>query len=280
MNRKKKSGTVVTIILIVVLLAGLGIFLYPRISDEMNRYGQKKVVTEYEKAAEGLSAEDTARMLAEAEAYNEALLSRRWRLSLNEEETVEYEALLDVTGTGIMGYVEIPSIDVCLPVYHGTDRKMLQQAIIHYEGSSLPVGGIGTHTVISGHRGLPSARLFTDIDQLMEGDHFRITVLDRTVTYEVDQVLTVLPSEKDDLKIDPEQDYCTLMTCTPYGINTHRLLVRGTRVPNDEQDIRKAGIINTRLLILLLPAAVLLTILIILLIRIRKSRTKTTDNGT
>nr|MCR4752721.1 class C sortase [Eubacterium sp.] len=149
----------------------------------------------------------------------------------------EYRSILDVTGTGIMGYVEIPSIGVHLPIYHGMDESVLQVAIGHLEGSSFPVGGTGTHAVITGHRGLPSAKLFTDIDQLKEGDKFLLQILDRTMTYEVDQIRIVLPEELQDLEIDPEKDYCTLVTCTPYGINTHRLLVRGIRVENDEEEI-------------------------------------------
>lgn len=154
------------------------------------------------------------------------------RFNLTDEERAKYEKTLDVTGTGIMGYVEIPKISVSLPIYHGTDATVLQIAIGHIPGSSLPVGGQGTHCVISGHRGLPSARLFTDIDQLREGDLFMLNVLGKTLTYQVDQIRVVLPDELDDLAIDDGQDYCTLVTCTPYGVNTHRLLVRGHRVPN------------------------------------------------
>ena len=157
---------------------------------------------------------------------------------LSDRELEEYNSVLDVTGTGIMGYVDIPKINVSLPIYHGTDESVLQIAIGHLAGSSLPVGGEGSHCVISGHRGLPSARLFTDIDQLQEGDRFMLQVLGETLTYEVDQIRTVLPDELDDLQREEGQDYCTLVTCTPYGVNTHRLLVRGHRVPNTEGDVR------------------------------------------
>lgn len=151
---------------------------------------------------------------------------------MTEEERAEYESLLNVSGNGIIGYIEIPMIQCSLPIYHGTEESVLQIAVGHIEGSSLPTGGAGTHCVLSGHRGLPSAKLFTDLDQLAEGDTFILRILDETLTYEVDQIRTVEPYELDDLGIEEGKDYCTLVTCTPYGINTHRLLVRGRRVDN------------------------------------------------
>ena len=155
---------------------------------------------------------------------------------LSEEEYAEYETMLNLTGSGIMGYIEIPKISCSLPIYHGTDEAVLQIAVGHIEGTSLPTGGAGTHTVLSGHRGLPSARLFTDLDQMEEDDLFVIRVMDRVMTYMVDQILIVLPEEMDGLAIDPGEDYCTLVTCTPYGINSHRLLVRGRRTDNVEME--------------------------------------------
>ena len=172
-------------------------------------------------------------MLAEAEAYNAELVEKEHRFAPTEEDLEYYNSILDVTGTGIMGYVEIPKLHISFPIYHGSEDTVLQIAIGHLEGTSFPVGGTGTHAALTGHRGLPSARLFTDIDQLVDGDHFMVHVLNRTVTYEVDQIHIVLPEEMEDLAIDPEKDYCTLITCTPYGINSHRLLVRGRRVDND-----------------------------------------------
>ncbi|MER2142620.1 MAG: class C sortase [Eubacteriales bacterium] len=156
--------------------------------------------------------------------------------TLSEEEYAEYETLLNLTGSGIMGYIEIPKISCSLPIYHGTDEAVLQIAVGHIEGTSLPTGGAGTHTVLSGHRGLPSARLFTDLDQMEPDDLFVIRVMDRVMTYMVDQILIVLPEEMDALSIDPNEDYCTLVTCTPYGINSHRLLVRGHRTDNVEME--------------------------------------------
>lgn len=185
-----------------------------------------------------MSDEKRQDMWDRAVKYNEKLSKEEMNFLLSDEELADYNSVLDVTGTGIMGYVDIPKINVSLPIYHGTDDAVLQIAIGHIAGSSLPVGGAGSHCVISGHRGLPSARLFTDLDQLQEGDRFMLQVLGETLTYEVDQIRVVLPNELQDLEREAGQDYCTLVTCTPYGINTHRLLVRGHRVANEEGDVR------------------------------------------
>lgn len=180
-----------------------------------------------------MDAAEYGSMMEDAEAYNSRLLEKkenRYRLTEAEEE--EYNSLLDVTGTGIMGYVEIPKLKMSLPIYHGTEDTVLQIAVGHLEGSSLPVGGSGTHCVLTGHRGLPSAKLFSNLDEMEEGDTFSIHVLDRTLTYQVDQIRIVEPREVEDLEIEEGKDYCTLLTCTPYGINSHRLLVRGYRIAN------------------------------------------------
>ena len=170
-----------------------------------------------------------------ARQYNRNLCSRSNSFFLSEEQKAEYERLLDISGQGIMGYIEIPEIDVSLPIYHGTEDPVLQVAVGHLEWTSLPVGGESTHCVLSGHRGLPSAKLFTNLDKLREGDTFLLRVLDETLTYEVDQILIVEPQDTAALEIVEGQDYCTLVTCTPYGINTHRLLVRGHRIDNIEE---------------------------------------------
>ncbi len=211
--------------------------LYPTISDYWNSFHQTRAIASYEDQVNNIDEEQKQQMLKLAKEYNERLVGMvdRWKLSAEEYEY--YESILDVTGTGIMGYVEIPNIKVQLPVYHGTNQEVLQIAVGHVEGSSLPVGGIGTHSVLSGHRGLSSAKLFTDIDQLTEGDIFRFSVLGETLTYQVDQIHIVLPDEINDLEIDRDMDYCTLVTCTPYGVNSHRLLVRGHRIEN-ENDAR------------------------------------------
>lgn len=221
------------ILLALALLVGLGLLLYPTLSDWWNGMHQTRAIATYQEAVRDNSAQVNQELWDAAIGYNRALAHGDDRFTLTDEQRLEYESLLDVTGTGIMGYVQIPKINVNLPIYHGTDETILQVAIGHIAGSSLPVGGEGTHTVLSGHRGLPSARLFTDIDQLESGDLFTLRVLDQTLTYQVDQIRTVLPDDLDDLSIDDGQDYCTLVTCTPYGVNTHRLLVRGHRVPNE-----------------------------------------------
>lgn len=224
-----------TIILILVFLVGLSLLLYPTVSDYWNSLHQSRAIAQYSEEVANLDNEQYDKLSAQAEAYNEMLIGKAQRFVLSEEEKAQYEQLLDLSGTGIMGYIEIPEIKCSLPIYHGTDEAVLQIAIGHIEGSSLPVGGPGTHAVLSGHRGLPSARLFTDLDKLDTGDTFILRVLDETLTYEVDQILIVEPHELAALEIEPGKDYCTLVTCTPYGINTQRLLVRGHRVENQEQ---------------------------------------------
>ncbi|MDO4617183.1 MAG: class C sortase [Lachnospiraceae bacterium] len=225
---KRKSN----IFLVIMLLAGISLILYPSVSDWWNSMHQSRAVASYLETVTDLSAEENERMIQEANAYNKELASGSLHLNLTEEEVEEYNSILDVTGTGIMGYIDIPKIKVQLPIYHGTDESILQIAIGHLAGTSLPVGGESTHCVVSGHSGLPSALLFTNLSKLLEGDQFTMSVLDRTLTYEVDQIRIVLPDEVSDLAIEEGEDYCTLVTCTPYGINTHRLLVRGHRVEN------------------------------------------------
>ena len=225
-----------TILLVVILFVGVAILLYPTVSDYWNSFHQSRAIASYIEQIESIDPADYEEEWARARAYNEELPHKPNRFLLSDEEYVEYEALLNLTGSGIMGYIEIPKINCSLPIYHGTDEAVLQIAVGHIEGTSLPTGDPGTHCVLSGHRGLPSAKLFTDLDQMEEGDLFVIRVLDQIMTYEVDQVLIVLPEEMDGLAIDPEQDYCTLVTCTPYGINSHRLLVRGRRTENQEME--------------------------------------------
>ncbi len=221
-----------TIILILIFLTGLSLLLYPTVSDWWNSFHQSRAITEYERDIEKLDKEAYEKLLSDARAYNEGLAARDDRFTLSEEEIREYNFLLDSTGTGIMGYIEIPKIKVSLPIYHGTSNAVLTIAVGHIEGTSLPVGGESTHCVLSGHRGLPSAKLFSNLDKLREGDTFLIRTLDEALTYEVDQTRIVEPREISGLAIEEGKDYCTLVTCTPYGINTHRLLVRGRRIEN------------------------------------------------
>ena len=223
-----------TIVLLLVFLAGLSLLLYPTVSDYWNSFHQTRAIAGYAEAVAELDDLSYEHYWADAQAYNAALSGSGSRYQLTEEEHARYESLLNVAGNGIMGYIEIPAIGVSLPVYHGVEDTVLQIAIGHIEGTSLPVGGPGTHCVVSGHRGLPSAKLFTDLDKLTEGDVFLLRVLDEVLTYEVDQIHIVEPHEVELLELQGGQDPCTLVTCTPYGINSHRLLVRGHRIENQE----------------------------------------------
>ena len=222
-----------TIILILIFLVGLSVMLYPTVSDYINQKNQSRAVASYSEEVENLSDVDYQAYFDAADDYNRRLAETPDAF-YRPEEVSGYTDTLDVSGTGIMGYITISKIGVELPVYHGTSDGVLQVAAGHLEGSSLPVGGAGTHAVISAHRGLPSAKLFTNLDELEVGDRFTITVLNRVLTYEVDQISIVLPTETDQLLPTEGMDYVTLMTCTPYGINTHRLLVRGKRVETTE----------------------------------------------
>lgn len=228
----RKKGT--TLLLVLTFLIGLSLLLYPSISNWWNSVHQTRVIMDYAHAVEELSNDQYDDLLTEAQAYNRQLLSKEDRYDESDAERKAYMQLLNVTGNGAMGYVEIPKIHITLPIYHTTETDVLQFAAGHLPGSSLPIGGIGTHSVLSGHRGLPSAKLFTDIDKLQVGDVFHIRVLKHTLTYEVDQILIVDPENLEALEIDPDADRLTLLTCTPYGVNTHRLLVRGHRVENEE----------------------------------------------
>ena len=224
-----------TILLILIFLIGLSLLLYPTVSDYWNSLHQSRAIAEYAEQVANLDDDLYEGLWAAAQRYNETLLDKADRYDMTEEERAEYESLLNVSGNGIIGYIEIPMIQCSLPIYHGTEESVLQIAVGHIEGSSLPTGGAGTHCVLSGHRGLPSAKLFTNLDQLEVGDTFTITVLDRVLTYEVDQISIVLPTETDNLKVVDGKDYVTLMTCTPYGINSHRLLVRGRRIETPDK---------------------------------------------
>ncbi len=267
------KNRILNIFMVLVLIAGLSLLAYPTFSDYWNYYHQSRAISTYNEKVKKLDDGTEKQMIEEAEAYNEKLKTDQ-HFVLSESEQEEYEATLNI-GDGMMGYVDIPSIDVSLPIYHGTDEAVLQIAAGHLEGSSLPVGGVGTHSVISGHRGLMSAKLFSDIVDLKKGDYFMIRVLNRTITYQVDQMNTVLPSEMDELLIDPNQDYCTLVTCTPLGVNSHRYLVRGHRVANLSDDNGEVAI-DKKLnrMILIVCAIIAAIILIIIVLIVRKKRAK------
>ena len=228
----KKKSSFVTAILIAAFFIGALLLLYPTISDFWNSFHQSRAIASYAEQVADLDENAYDRLWEDARTYNKTLGDRMNRFVMAEEQKKAYAALLNIADNGVMGYIEIPKVRCNLPIYHGTDEAVLQVAIGHVPGSSLPVGGESTHCVLSGHRGLPSAKLFTNLDELETGDVFMLRVLDETLTYEVDQIRTVLPNELGDLAIVEGEDYCTLVTCTPYGINSHRLLVRGHRVEN------------------------------------------------
>ena len=220
----------VTIMLTLIILIGFSLMLYPIVSDWWNSSHQTQAIASYSEMVEQLDDVDYKQLWNDAQEYNQRLREKSNRWVLSEEELEEYEHLLNIDDNGIMGYIKIPSLKVSLPVYHSVNDSVLQVAVGHIEGSSLPVGGESTHCVLSGHRGLPSAKLFSDLDEMKEGDLFTLHVLNETLTYEVDKIRVVLPEEMSSLEIEEGKDLCTLVTCTPYGINTHRILVQGHRV--------------------------------------------------
>lgn len=224
-----------TILLLFIFIIGLSLMLYPSFADWWNSFHQSRAVASYVEQVANMDDEQYQAIWNAAWDYNRSLIDRPNDFLLSEEQRSHYEQLLNVGGNGIMGYIEIPSINVTLPLYHGTDESVLQIAIGHLDWTSLPVGGESSHCVVSGHRGLPSARLFTDLDKMEVGDIFMFRILDEVLTYEVDQIRIVEPNQTEDLLIVEGEDLCTLITCTPYGINSHRMLVRGHRIDNIEE---------------------------------------------
>jgi len=272
-------GRVLAIALfILIFLAGLSVLLYPVISDSINSRRQEESVAQYFRAIESLTPQDFTELFEAAHEFNEGLRSRQNRFTMSDEEDRHYRSLLNPVGTGAIGTLEIDIIDVHLTIYHGTDEGVLQVGLGHLEGSSLPVGGPGTHAVISGHRGLPSSILLRNLDRMRIGDTFNIRVLGETLTYMVDNIIIVLPHEMEELAINADADYCTLVTCTPYGINTHRLLVRGQRIENPgEETFYRPFILSSgarvltgprAVLLLLIPAVILVAV--VLFIRLRR----------
>lgn len=266
------------IVLVLVLLVGLSLILYPSVSDYWNSFHQSRAIAHYAEAVADIDNDKYDALWQSAVAYNAQLAQMGVQWEFTEEQKAAYKSELDMTGTGVMGYIEIQKINCLLPIYHSTEDAVLQIAIGHIEGSSLPVGGDSTHCILSGHRGLPSARLFSDIDQLLEGDTFVLRTLDETLTYQVDKIRIVLPYELDDLQIEPGRDLCTLVTCTPYGVNSHRLLVRGHRVENapEAQRIRVTGdafLIDSFVVAPLVALPMLLVLLIALLLSSAKKET-------
>ena len=231
-----KKSRASTVILIIVFLVGLSLLLYPSLSDYWNSFRQSRAIASYVESVSHLDNQEYQALLEEARAYNASLVGDKTRFSPTEEETAEYLTLLGSTG-GAVGYIEVPVISLSLPIYLGTSETVLQVGVGTMEGSSLPIGGESTHAVLTGHRGLPSATLFTDLDRMVQGDMFHVHILNETCTYEVDQILIVEPAEMDALEIAEGEDYCTLVTCTPYGVNSHRMLVRGHRIETPEDAV-------------------------------------------
>ena len=268
---KKKTGSPITLLLILILLAGVSLLLYPTVSDYWNSFHQSRAIASYAEQVANIDDAQYEELWDAARDYNQSLLHRPNDFLLSDEQQEIYKSLLDIGGNGIMGYIEIPMIDVMLPIYHGTKESVLQIAVGHLDWTSLPVGGAGSHCVLSGHRGLPSARLFTDLDKLKVGDVFMLHVLNEILTYEIDQILIVEPQDTDPLLIEPGKDLCTLITCTPYGINSHRMLVRGHRIESQEEpkDIRitaDAVRIEPLMVAPIVAVPILLVLLIILLL--------------
>lgn len=272
-----------TIILVMVMVIGLSLMLYPTVADWWNDKHQSKAIAVYDSELANMSQEDYTKVFEDAVAYNQRLRQLDFPL-MHYDEVPGYGGYLNVTTDGIMGYIDIPSIDVKLPIYHGTSDGVLQIGVGHVQGTSLPTGGESTHSVLSAHRGLPSARLFTDLDRVQIGDTFTLTIIDRVLTYQVDQILTVLPHEVEPLYVVEGEDYCTLVTCTPYGVNSHRMLVRGTRIEN-VQEVKTRRVtadavqIEPVIVAPVLAAPVLLLLLIMLLLpKPKKKRRKTNDS--
>lgn len=274
-----KKGTITTVLLILVLVVGLSLLIYPAFSDYWNKSVQSQAVASYVSEIEHLDDNKYAEIWNSAVDYNKELLNRPNQYKLTDELEARYKKEFDVSGSGMMGYIEIPSIDVNLPIYHTTDESVLQVAIGHLDWTSLPTGGANTHSVLSSHRGLPSAKLFTDLDKLREGDIFMLWIMGEQLTYEVDQILIVEPHETEALMVEEGKDLCTLVTCTPYGINSHRLLVRGHRVDNMEEAevvrVTADAIVIEKLVVApFVLAPILLVMLVMLLVTTgnRKSR--------
>lgn len=266
-------------VMVIGLLVGIGLLAYPSVANYWNQFHQTRAIMSYSESVDSMSTEEYKEILDSARAYNERLAERGFHWVMNDDEREAYMNELNIDGTGIMGYVSVPKFHIRVPIYHGTEENVLQVAIGHLETTSLPVGGENTHTQISGHRGLPSARLFTDLDKIREGDTWTITILNETLTYECDRIRIVEPEDLSELQLIEGEDLCTLITCTPYGINTHRLLVRGHRVPNahGSADVTADGIqIEPIYIAPILAVPGLLILLLILLISTRRAKKNNT----
>ena len=281
-KKQKKSGLSSTILLLAVFLIGLCVMLYPTVSDFWNEKRQSQAIMNYDDLLVDLTPEDFSEYFEKAEEYNRKLKLISYPFLGYPELDDEYYSALDVNDDGMMGYITIDKIKVQLPIYHGTSDKVLNCAVGHLEGSTLPIGGESSHCVLSAHRGLPSAKLFTNLDELAVGDVFTITILDKMFTYQVDQVKVVLPDETDELNVVNGEDYCTLVTCSPYGINTHRMLVRGTRIENIEEAKKinittEAYLIDPLIVTPVVAIPIFLGLLVFLVVKSSKKKRKNSD---
>ena len=271
----------ITVIMVCGMITGIALLLYPSVANYWNSFHQTQAIASYSEAVSSMDKKDYKSIIDSAHAYNESLAESGIRWNMTDAEREVYKKELSIDGTEVMAYVSIPKFHIKCPIYHGTEESVLQTAVGHLEGSSLPVGGKSTHCLISGHRGLPSARLFTDIAKMKEGDTWTVTVLNETLTYECDQIRVVLPDDLTDLQIEEGKDFCTLITCTPYGINTHRLLVRGHRIPNANgtADIIADAIqIEPIYIAPLLGGFMLIILLILMLITTGRARKKNSED--
>ncbi len=271
----KKHGS--TILLILIFVLGLSLLLYPTVSDWWNSQHQSKAIANYAEDVSNMKEEEKRELISEARKFNEITTKRAGYQFLSEEETSQYKKVLDISGTGIMAYIEIPKIDVSLPIYHTVSESVLQIAVGHIEWTSLPVGGESTHCVLSGHRGLPSAKLFTNLDKVSVGDLFMINTVGETFTYEVYEILIVEPEDISSLRIIEGEDLCTLVTCTPYGVNSHRLLVKGRRTANVQekpviQVISEAGEIDPLIVAPIVAVPILLLLFLYVMIKYRRKK--------
>lgn len=276
----KKKRNYTTFFLIIILLVGLSLLLYPTVSDYWNTMHQSQAISAYAAQVAELDTEQYDALWQASKEYNAKLANRTNAYLLDDALKEEYKRVLTLSGTDVMGYVEIPELDCTLPIYHGTEEAILQVAVGHLEWTSLPTGGESTHCVLSGHRGLPSAKLFSDLGELVVGDVFMLRVLDEVLTYEVDQILIVEPQDTAALRIEEDHDFCTLVTCTPYGVNTHRLLVRGHRIENAEESrIVRVTADAVQIEPLLAAPILAIPVLLVLLISLLRPRKTEKDGG-
>lgn len=268
-----------TLVLCLVFLIGVGLIAYPSVADYYNSWLQRNVISSYAEKVVHMDTDRYEEIREEAKEYNEEIAAHGFKWTMSDEDKEKYNSILDISDSSAMGYIEIPKINEKLVIYHGTDEAVLRTGVGHMEGTSLPIGGETSHCVLSGHRGLPSAKLFSNLDRLVEGDTFAINILDMTLTYEVDQIRIVNPDDLMEITLEEGKDYCTLVTCTPYGVNTHRLLVRGHRVENPDGEANVAADAMQIEPIYIAPFVAVPILILLLILMLISTRKKTGRNG-